>query len=60
MFVMISGSGCGTRVVYLKDGDIVRIRKSVKAKVLVYGKDAKPYEATVELQAGWFAGPPPK
>jgi hypothetical protein len=53
-------SGCGTRTVYIRDGEPVRIRKAI-TNAAIWAKDARgadiPGEMT--LPEGWYALPDP-
>jgi hypothetical protein len=56
-----SASGCwlqSTRTVYVKDGQPVRIRETIKnAKVWVVGADGNPVAGKMDLAEGWYALP---
>jgi hypothetical protein len=56
-----SASGCwfqSTRTVYVKDGQPVRIRETIKnAKVWVMGADGNPVAGKMDLAEGWYALP---
>ena len=51
----------GTRVIYVKDGQPVRLAETVKAKVWVPDKDGKLVKGDnrIEIQEGWYALPDP-
>lgn len=54
-FVCLAGTGCGTRTVFIPEGDPVRLRKPIKkAPVWVMDKDGTPVAATTRLEAGWY------
>ena len=53
-------TGCGARTIYVKDGEPVRLRQSVKAcKVWVADKDGKEVPSTLDVPEGWYALPDP-
>lgn len=58
MLLLICGSvcltGCGTRTIYVKSGDPVRLRETVRAKVWVFDKDGNAVESTLDLPEGWY------
>ncbi len=47
--------GCGTHVIVVPEGEPVRLREAVKAKVWVADKDGREVPAVVVLPAGWWA-----
>ena len=52
--------GCGTRTIYVADGEPVRLRETIrKAKVWVLDADGKPVAGRMDLPAGWFCLPDP-
>jgi hypothetical protein len=54
-FVCLAGSGCGTRVVFIPEGEPVRLREPIpKAKVWVMGADGAPVATTHRLESGWY------
>jgi hypothetical protein len=57
----VCASGCGTRVVYVRDGQPVRLAGPVKVKVWVPGKDGVPVKSDNEvgIPEGWYALPDP-
>ena len=53
--VCIVGSGCGSRVVFVPEGEPVRLREAIPgAKVWVMGADGMPIAATCRLEPGWY------
>lgn len=52
-------SGCGTRTVYVPDGEPVRLRQKIKAKVWASDKDGKEVAGEMEIPEGWYALPDP-
>jgi hypothetical protein len=51
-------TGCGrTRTVYVQDGEPVRLRQPVKAKIWALDKDGKEVEGEMVLPEGWWALP---
>jgi hypothetical protein len=61
LWLSVSAIGCGgTRTVYVKDGEPVRLRKTLhKVPVWVLDKDKKEIPGEVDLQEGWYALPDP-
>jgi hypothetical protein len=61
LLTICSASGCwfqSTRTVYVKDGQPVRIRETIKnAKVWVMGADGNPVAGKMDLAEGWYALP---
>lgn len=55
-FAMLCLSGCGNRTIYVKAGDPVRLRKTLKSvPVWVADKDGKFVPGTMDLPEGWWA-----
>lgn len=56
---LVCASGCGrTRVVYVKDGDPVRLRGTIKkAAVWVVGADGVELPSEMDIPDGWWALP---
>lgn len=53
--------GCGTRTIYIKNGEPVRLRQTIpKVKVWVTDKNGKETPGTVDLPEGWFSLPDDK
>ena len=51
-------SGCGgTRTVYVRDGEPVRLAEPVVARVWVADKDGKEVLSRMEIPEGWYALP---
>ncbi len=55
----VCSSGCAERVIVVPQGEPVRLREAVKAKVWVADKDGREVPAVVVLPAGWWALPDP-
>ncbi|HOX08391.1 MAG TPA: hypothetical protein PK280_18495 [Planctomycetota bacterium] len=53
--LFIACLGCGARVIVVPEGEPVRLREPVKAKVWVADKDGREVPAVVVLPAGWWA-----
>ena len=55
-------AGCvGTRTVYVRDGEPVRLRETVRrAKVWVLDADGQPIAGVMDLPEGWYALPVPQ
>jgi hypothetical protein len=52
--------GCGTRTIFVPDGDPARLREPVKnTPVWVMGADGKPVAAKMTIPAGWYCLPDP-
>ena len=63
LFLLVFVSGCtSTKVVYVKDGDPVRLAEPVKAKVWVpdANGDQVKSDKDVEIPEGWYALPDPR
>ena len=57
---VLLAAGCGTRTVYTKSGEPVRLRQDVRnVKVWVMGADGKPLPSKMTLPEGWYALPMP-
>ncbi len=55
MLACVCLAGCGTRTIFIPDGQPVRLREPIpNAKVWVMGEDGKPVASKVELPAGWY------
>lgn len=53
-------SGCGTRTIYLKTGEPVRLRQEVRnCKIWVYDKDGNMVASEMDLPEGWYCLPDP-
>lgn len=56
--LILSGTGClGTyvRTIYVKPGDPVRLRETVRnVKVWVYDKEGNAVESVMDLPDGWY------
>lgn len=53
--------GCGTRTVYIPDGQPVKLRETLKdVKVWIKTKDGKTEAAVMDIPEGWFAVPDKK
>jgi len=51
-------NGCArTRTVYVKDGEPVRLREPVKAKIWALDKDGKEIPGAIVIPEGWWALP---
>ena len=60
IFVIVSLTGCATRVVVVPSGEPVRLRETVRhAKVWVADKNGQEVPGVVDLPAGWYALPDP-
>lgn len=63
-FACLAGSGCGTKAIFVQDGEPVRLREPVKnAAVWVLDAEGRAVASTVDLPAGWYVvadpGDPP-
>ena len=48
-------AGCGTKTIFVADGESVRLRKPIhRAAVWVMDEDGKPVASKVTLPAGWY------
>ena len=53
-------SGCGSaRVVYVPDGEPVRLRESIKAKIWAADKNGAEVPSEMLLPEGWYCLPDP-
>ena len=61
LWLGVCASGCGTRVVYVRDGQPVRLAAPVNVKVWVPGKNGVPVKSDNEvgIPEGWYALPDP-
>ena len=51
----VVGSGCGTRAVFIPDGEPVRLREPLmKVPVWVMGADGIPVKSVINVPEGWF------
>jgi len=49
--------GCGTQVIYVKPGDIVRLRETVpNVKIWMHDGQGKVIPAECDLENGWYCG----
>lgn len=61
LLAALSGVGCGTRTVYVRDGDVLRLRQDVESvRVWVYDAAGDPLPSRATLREGWYVGPPPE
>ena len=57
---IVLAAGCGTRSIYVSDGQPVRLRQPVKnAKVWVMDANGNPVPSRMTLPEGWYALPVP-
>ncbi len=50
--------GCSSKIIYVPDGEPVKIRETIKnAKVWTLDSDGKPVAGKMDIPAGWFALP---
>jgi len=54
---ILMAAGCGVKVIYVPDGQPVRLRQNVKAKVWVMDADGNPRASRMTIPDGWFALP---
>lgn len=60
LLAILPVGGCGARTVYVRDGEPVRLRETIRAApVWVLGADGKPVAGVMDLPEGWFCLPPP-
>ena len=60
LLLIACATGCGTRTVYIKPGDPVRLRKTISgAEVWAQDKDGKWVAGSVDLSEGWYVLPDP-
>ncbi|MCJ7543260.1 MAG: hypothetical protein MUP47_01635 [Phycisphaerae bacterium] len=53
--------GCSTRMIYVRDGEPVPLRETVRsAKVWVLDADGKPVAGIMDLPEGWYVLPMPR
>lgn len=53
----LSASGCGQKTVYIPDGEPVRIREPVHAKVWTLNAAGEPVAGEMLIPEGWYALP---
>jgi len=58
VWTLVCASGCGTRTIWLDDGDVLRLREPVAADVWVWVDGEGWRAARAELPEGWFVWRP--